>query len=376
MFRQQFMKDKIMEFFKKDFWKSNYELPASFIIFFLLMFFLIAEQLTALPNYLGIVPQESATTIHILDKAPTDALHRPIFYFLFAIIVWLLFRFLSWPIVWVGAWSLWSVFKWFFPDEGHSRNPSIWVFIGVGVFLLVPYFIYRAVDRKWVKRGRRSAILIATGLNLLLLAFFAYQIFVLHNSHRSYRQQPDQNSGQIQETNNAASLENNLVTPYLHESDISSINEAFSGSSNSGWGFAHNGIDLMTQKDLVPFRAAMDGKITNLSTSKENEQQGWHTGFCIEHRPYLICYNFESFSADKDVGDRQKKEVFVKNDSMVKKGDIVGNLIYGNSGTHVHFGIMPIGKDAVCPEPYFTQEARESILRLIRKDHPDWQMCY
>jgi len=166
-------------------WRGDKKFPASFIVFFMLVFFFFGEQLIVLPTYLGIALLDN---LHILDKAATDALHRPIFYFLFGLISWLLFRYFNWPIVWLGATLLWVILQWYFPDQGHSPVPSPWVLAGVGVFVLTPFFIYRWVDQKWGAVGRRKAMLVAAALNLVLLGFFALQIFVLGNSQRSASQ--------------------------------------------------------------------------------------------------------------------------------------------------------------------------------------------
>jgi len=167
-----------------------------------------------------------------------------------------------------------------------------------------------------------------------------------------------------------------IITPYVNKSEISSINEAFSNSAGAPWGFVHAGIDFMTKKDLVPFQAVADGKITNSNYKQENNQQGWHYGFCIGHNDYLVCYNFETFSGADAVGPRQAANIFVKDGDEVKQGDIVGNLVHGGSGAHVDFGVIPPGRERSCPEPYFTKEAKASVLRLIHKDHPAWNMCY
>ncbi len=167
-----------------------------------------------------------------------------------------------------------------------------------------------------------------------------------------------------------------LITPYVNESDVSSVNEAYSNVSNSPWGFRHVGIDFMTKTDLVPVQAVTDGIITSLNTSKESEQQGWHTSICIGHDPYMVCYNFETFSPDQAVGDKQSANMLVKNGDRVRQGDLIGRLVHGGDGAHIDFGVSQQGKDRSCPEPYFTEEARASVMRLIHKEHPDWQMCY
>lgn len=179
------------------FGKSNYKLPISFILFFVLTFFLLGEQLPALPTYLfgpglgGDGPEK----LHILDLGLSDGLHRPFAYIIIGTVIWVLFRIFAWPIAWFLGASLWVL-------EQQTLTPldqrptlinaivftsTFWVFL-----TLVPYFIYRWVDRKWGGVGKRNAILITLGINLLLFGFFAFQIYVLHNSYRGLQQNKGQ----------------------------------------------------------------------------------------------------------------------------------------------------------------------------------------
>ncbi len=356
-------------FFKKDgYWRSDRKLPVSFFLFFFLTFFLMGEQLVALPLYLfGPVSEGGADKVAILDLAPSDALHRPLFYLLFSFISWMLFRSLNWPIVWIGASTMWLVFKWLLPDP--SKTPSIiWTFVGVGIFILTPYFIYRTVDRRWGVKGRRNAVLIVAALNILLLGFFAYQIYVLDNS---YYRQTSYGSLIRNESNQQTYQSLVMIAPYTDESKISRIGP-YSSTEDSPLGIKHPGIDFFPVSDMMPFLAVTGGKITNFRSESGNTQ------FCIDHNPFLVCYSFETFSSDDAVSQRQRDNVFVKNGDEVKQGDMIGKLIYGGDGAHVDLGVMRLGENGekICPESYFTEEAKASIVSLIQKDHTDLFMCY
>ena len=167
-------------------WRGDNKLSPISIFFFLLLFFLLGEQLLALPTSLAGpgLNGEGPDKLHILDLAPGDALHRPIFYFIFGTISWLLFRFLSWPLVWVSATIFWVVFKLLLPDPDQTAYTLI--FSVVTVLIVIPGIIYRAIGRKWGERGQRNAILVLVIINLLLLSFFAYEIYGAHNSYRNY----------------------------------------------------------------------------------------------------------------------------------------------------------------------------------------------
>ena len=360
--------------------KGDRKFSPSFILFFILMLFLIGEQIIALPLYIvGPIGDQGPDKLHILDLAPLDAIHRPLFYFLFGLIGWIILRLIRWPLAWISAFVIWNIFQLVPPSK---PGLSIFVFFGVGFFLLVPYFIHQGIDRKWGKKGRWNAILVLGVINVLLLSFFAYQIYGLQNSYRnndnsrgSFFQNQSTENKQLTNTENYPTL--NMIAPYFNESDIRSIGP-YGNTENSPWGFKHVGIDFMSASNLIPIRAVADGTIEMLKTSKENEQQGWHTELCLNHNPFLICYNFETFSSNEAVEQKQKNNIFVKNGDKVKQGDLIGKLVRGGDGAHLDLGVLQTGANGqrICPEDYFTEDAKASILRLIHKDHPDWKMCY
>jgi len=167
-----------------------------------------------------------------------------------------------------------------------------------------------------------------------------------------------------------------MIAPYINESDVSSVNEAYSMDANNPyWGFVHPGVDFMITKPFIPVQAAVSGTIVNFAIEKSTGIMGWHAGFCIEFNPtYSICYNLESFGNTDEVGQRVTDAVFFKNGDYVEQGQYIANLIYGGSGSHIDFGIGTAGT-RICPEPFFTDEARESVMRLIRIKQPNWPMC-
>ena len=167
-----------------------------------------------------------------------------------------------------------------------------------------------------------------------------------------------------------------MITPYVNSSDIATINEAFSSDASAPWGFAHNGVDFPPTADLKPFRSASSGIVEEVHLWQNDFSLNWQVNITIRYdSTYSVVYVFEPFSQDPAVGQTQLNNIKVSLGQVLSQGDIIGNLYGAGSGVHVHFGLMK-NDTAICPEPYFTSEARTSILDLIHQDHPTWNMCY
>jgi len=74
-------------------------------------------------------------------------------------------------------------------------------------------------------------------------------------------------------------------------------------------------------------------------------------------------------------GETQLANILVSEGLVLAQGDIIGYLISTGKASFVDFGLYKNG-DAICLEPYFSQEATESILRLIHIVWSDAAMCY
>jgi hypothetical protein len=86
-------------------------------------------------------------------------------------------------------------------------------------------------------------------------------------------------------------------------------------------------------------------------------------------------YAFEPFTSQQQDGQTQLSNVFVSVGQPVSPGDLIGRLHQVNGGSHTHFAVRT-NFQAVCPDPYFTDPARQSILRLLRAMWPGANMCY
>jgi len=170
-----------------------------------------------------------------------------------------------------------------------------------------------------------------------------------------------------------------MPTPYANESDMAAVYNAFSSNDSAPWGFAHPGVDFSPNGDVKPFQAVCSGKVGAVDLFQNSITSTWQVNVrIICNSTYAVEYAFEPMTTVQSDGQTQMANILVSVDQTVTQGDPIGYLFssaVGGQDAHVHFTFMR-NWDAICPEPYFTQEAKDSILRLIRIIWPGANMCY
>ena len=161
-----------------------------------------------------------------------------------------------------------------------------------------------------------------------------------------------------------------LVTPYASDSDMREIDDFFNAQySDEPWGRIHDGLDANPNGNLKAYQSACAGRVKKIYTF-DNQV----TMLIDCDSTYTIDYNFESQAPN--TGQTQYQNILVTEGQLVEQGEIIGYLYSAENPekAHVHFTLY---KNAIpiCPEPYFTQTARDSILDLIAVAHQDVVMC-
>ena len=160
--------------------------------------------------------------------------------------------------------------------------------------------------------------------------------------------------------------------------DVSQIRimEAFSLDASAPWGFAHNGIDFMTDREREPVIAAASGTITRVTLSRFAPLNNWQVNISLRvNNRYSLAYAIEPMSSDEAVGQAQLALITVQPGQMVTAGDVMGELIGGVNGAHIHWGISDATVDrAVCPAPFLSDTQQRELLARI-PSNPD-RLCY
>ncbi len=181
-----------------------------------------------------------------------------------------------------------------------------------------------------------------------------------------------------------------LITPYIDENDMASINEAFSVDECAPWGFGnHLGIDFFPAgtigdpNEYRSFQSVCAGEVLSISpyynpVGGPNGIGQHQVNIEIEYdSTYSVVYAFETWSDVPADGIAQETNILshISLNQNIPQGHIIGELIKGGDGAHIHFGLKENGLD-ICPEPFFTPAARNSILNILHKIFPHARMCY
>lgn len=163
-----------------------------------------------------------------------------------------------------------------------------------------------------------------------------------------------------------------LVTPYVNESDMREITDFFNAQYEpypASWGRIHDGLDIYPVADHKAYQAACGGRVR---TVYPFEAQVSVVIDCDSR--YSIMYNFESQAPN--TGQSQLDYMQVVEGQLVAQGDIIGYLYSAENPdrAHVHFSFFD-NTTTVCPAPYFTQAAHDSVLNLVAVAHEDVVMC-
>jgi len=165
-----------------------------------------------------------------------------------------------------------------------------------------------------------------------------------------------------------------MITPYVNEADMKWMQALFISDSSSPFPWIHDGLDIVANGDMKPFRAACSGRV--LWVLEMDDPLDLVDVMIRCNSEYMLEYGFEP-QADGTV-QTQRENITVVTGQAVSQGDLIGNLYVANAGlAHVHFSIIKNGIN-VCPEPYFTSAARDSVLNVVHSNptFSSADMCY
>ena len=171
-----------------------------------------------------------------------------------------------------------------------------------------------------------------------------------------------------------------MITPYVDAGAVSAITGGFSTTTDCPWERIHDGIDIAPVNNLMPFQAVADGRVFGIEKFLNEINGYWQVNVRVRYNSvFNVEYAFEPMSPLEAHGNQQLAliEKFIHVGKEVIRGEILGELLSSQSdAAHVHFSLRNYD-ESICPEPYFTSDAQESILNLL---HVWWptadRICY
>jgi len=167
-----------------------------------------------------------------------------------------------------------------------------------------------------------------------------------------------------------------MIAPFPDPAAMGPIREAFSASAAAPWGFVHTGIDFFPLADGSPFQAVAAGRVEQVQLIQNSGSGNWQVNVSVRFNDaYVVFYVFEPMSALEADGEAQLAEVLVSAGDVVAPGDTLATLHSAAPGAHLDLGLLK-DHQRICPEPYFTQAAKDAILQLLDAQWPAADMCY
>lgn len=136
----------------------------------------------------------------------------------------------------------------------------------------------------------------------------------------------------------------------------------------------HGGVDLMADREITVL-AACDGTFRKELYYHPTSQR-WQVNCDIEAGGRVLECFFEPGNQVSEATGREQFATLVDDGTEVRAGDVLGRLLLapGSEGAILHFGVRN-GSEFECPLGYCTDQVKEQLQALARRDHPGWEVC-
>ena len=164
---------------------------------------------------------------------------------------------------------------------------------------------------------------------------------------------------------------------YENQSDINSVNEAYSNTENCSWGFIHEGFDYFMNNNTAVLAAA-PGIVYDIvyTDNGEGVDNRYYVSLWIRfNKTVEVGYNFESWTTNETDWDNQKSMIDVQEGDWVEQGQEIARFLQVGGAAHIHFDVIE-NNGRQGHTKYYSPEAYVEIMDLIHSYHPDWDYCY
>lgn len=168
-----------------------------------------------------------------------------------------------------------------------------------------------------------------------------------------------------------------LTTPFYKISDIAGIGPYSSNQAEAG--YLHNGIDFMSDHDLVEYRAISGGVVAEARVFYDSTRSDTHPQvnlIILYNKSTKLVYSFEPFSKNIADAERQLTLMNIKAGDKIVAGQSLGKLIKTAPESHVHIHVMK-NEQTICYESMFSEnEITEMMTKATTPLNKPRKLCY
>lgn len=168
-----------------------------------------------------------------------------------------------------------------------------------------------------------------------------------------------------------------LTTPYFNIADMAGIGPYSSNQAEAG--YLHNGIDFMSDHDLVEYRAISGGVVAEAKVFYDSTRSDTHPQvnlIILYNKSTKLVYSFEPFSKNIADAERQLTLMNIKAGDKIVAGQSLGKLIKTAPESHVHIHVMK-NEQTICYESMFSEnEITEMMTKATTPLNKPRKLCY
>jgi len=165
---------------------------------------------------------------------------------------------------------------------------------------------------------------------------------------------------------------------FENESDIYTVNGAWSSTKSCPWVMAHLGFDFALNNNSK-VQAAAPGQVTHIRLMDWGSETENRYMIGVEIRfnnSVYVNYGFEPWTTNLTDHEHQQRLINVSVGDWVEIGQEIGRFLKIGDGAHIHFDVIEDGIRTRL-DRYYSLAGYNRMMDLVHLWHPEWPyLCY
>jgi hypothetical protein len=161
--------------------------------------------------------------------------------------------------------------------------------------------------------------------------------------------------------------------------DVIILKKLTDSNNQAEAGYIHNGLDFMSGRDLVEYRAVSGGVVAELKVFYDSSRSDTHPQvnvIILYNKTTKVVYSFEPYSKDIADAERQLTFMSIKEGDTIVAGQVLGKLIKTAPQSHVHIHVMK-DRQTICFEDMFSDIVKAEMLTIATTPlNKPKKLCY